>query len=129
LPWIAAITGTGTSRIQSYAGRWNQLGASPPSAEALAFTVQNDGPDTGLGGDLLGRVDDRREHRNIERVVLVRPGEGDRRDVVGDVDLDSLLGHRREATGGAAPAGSQGLDAVAKPDHPTLHDRPVDTER
>ena len=119
-PWIAAITGTGTSS-QPWAVRWNQLGTGPcsgihqrvgpglvghhaghvePRAEARPLAVQHDRAHARLDRDARGGGGDRVEHRDVERVVLLGPGQGDGRDVVGHVDrdalpsLDGLLAHR-----------------------------------
>ena len=43
-----------------------------------------------MSADLLGGGDDRLEHRAVQRVVLVGPGQGDQRDVVGDLDADAV---------------------------------------
>ena len=45
--------------------------------------MQHDGAYAGLARHLLGGADDRLEHRDVERVVLVGPGQRHDRDVVG----------------------------------------------
>ena len=52
----------------------------------------------GAAATSLGRREDALEHRAVEGVVLVGPVEGDRRDVVGDVDGDALA-HGLNPTG------------------------------
>ena len=111
------MTGTGTS-VHTYAarcpaalgraaaGRQVDVGGEPLAvahgperaevqarAEVRSLAGQDHGPDPGLGLEPLARGDQAGEHRPVQGVALLRPGEADIGDAVGDRHADSLLGH------------------------------------
>ena len=53
--------------------------------------------------DLLGRLDDRLEHRAVERVVLLRARQAHIGDVILDLDDDTLLTHGAQPTPADSP--------------------------
>ena len=64
--------------------------------------MQDDRADAGLAAQPLGGADDRLEHRQVERVVLVGAGQRDDRDVVGDLDVDPISPSAAATVGSAA---------------------------
>ena len=55
--------------------------------------MHHDRAHAGLAAQPLGRRDDALEHRRVEGVVLVRPGQPHLGDVLVDVDRYALLAH------------------------------------
>jgi hypothetical protein len=62
-------------------------------AEVRSLAGQHHRPDPGLGLEPLARGDQPGEHRPVQGVAFLRPGQADVRHSVGDRHADSLLGH------------------------------------
>src|SRR5438270_11194537 len=64
-----------------------------PGTEARAVAVEHHGAYAGFFEEPLGRADDPIEHGHVKGVVLVAAGQRDHRDVIGDLDPDTLVAH------------------------------------
>jgi len=84
-----------------------------PGAEVRSLAGQHHRPDPGLGLEPLARGDQAGEHRPVQRVALLRPGQPDIRHAVGDCHADPLFGHLLLRCPGSSWSGTYHADRRA----------------